>query len=208
MVISCLRSYNLVSNPKLYKKLFCQIGINSNVEYVGKLAFRKHLHCSAIRWTKSGAAKILNNKTGNAKNISRLLSLARPEKYKLAAAIGLLVISSGVTMSIPFAMGKVIDIIYSMDQLKTKHSLNSSYENIEESLMSDSQRQSIMNNLQKVSGILMGVFMVGALANFGRVYLMRMISQNVASRIRKSLYSSIGNLQDCVVNNACQAGWG
>ena len=193
MVVLCLRSYNLVSNPKLYKKICCHISIKRNVEYVGKSVFRKHFHCSAIRWTKSEAAKILSEKSGKAKNISRLLSLARPEKYKLAAAIGLLVISSGVTMSIPFAMGKVIDIIYSMDQLKTTHSLNGSHENLEEYLMSDSQRQSIMTNLQKVSVILIGVFIVGALANFGRVYVMRMISQNVAARIRKSLYSSIGN---------------
>ena len=41
----------------------------------------------------------------------RLLSLAIPEKYRLAAAMGLLVISSAVSMSVPFALGKIIDII-------------------------------------------------------------------------------------------------
>ena len=145
MLIPCARNYNLVSNPELYKILF-QIGRKTNVDYVGKVFFKKNIHYSAIRWTKGTATKILRDKNRDSKYINRLFSLAKPEKYKLAAAIGLLVVSSGVTMSIPFAMGKVIDIIYSMDNLKTEHSFRNTHDDLEESLMSDAKRQSIMTN--------------------------------------------------------------
>ena len=45
----------------------------------------------------------------------RLLSLAAPEKYKLAFDMLLLVISSAVTMSVPFGIGKLIDFIQNRD---------------------------------------------------------------------------------------------
>lgn len=65
-------------------------------------------------------------------------------------AIGLLFISSCVTMSIPFCLGKVIDIIYKGDPKETTANLN------------------------RVCAALLGVFLIGSLCNFGRVYLMRM----------------------------------
>jgi ATP-binding cassette subfamily B (MDR/TAP) protein 10 len=66
-------------------------------------------------------------------------------------AITLLVISSAVTMTIPFCLGKVIDIIYTGDNVEaTKKNLNS------------------------VCLGLLGVFIIGGICNFGRVYLMQM----------------------------------
>lgn len=197
MVLLCIGKYNLASTPQLCRHSFLQLNRRSNLVKVEKLLFRKQLHYTAIKWTKNEGAHILRNKS-NGYNIKRLFSLVGPEKYKMAAAVGLLVVSSSVTMSIPFAMGKVIDIIYSMDQLKTEHNLGKKPKNVTESLHLDLHRESIMRNLEKVCGILVGVFVIGALANFGRVYLMRMISQKVAGRIRNSLYSSIGYKQNYV----------
>jgi ATP-binding cassette subfamily B (MDR/TAP) protein 10 len=96
-----------------------------------------------------------------------------------SVAIGLLVISSGVTMSVPFALGKVIDIIYSMDQLK------SSPEKLAK------QKGEITETLNKVCLILVGVFALGGLANFGRVYHMRLAAQNITARLRNSLFAAI-----------------
>lgn len=36
------------------------------------------------------------------------------------AAVGLLCVSSGVTMSVPFALGRIIDLIYKIDQTKSE----------------------------------------------------------------------------------------
>ena len=66
-------------------------------------------------------------------------------------AIGLLFISSAVTMSVPFCMGKIIDIIYSSSQDTTQ----------------------MVETLSYVCKILCGVFLLGGTANFGRVYLIQ-----------------------------------
>jgi ATP-binding cassette subfamily B (MDR/TAP) protein 10 len=107
----------------------------------------------------------------------RLLSLAVPEKYRLAAAMGLLVISSAVTMAVPFALGKIIDIIYNLDQLKTSEQ--------------EAQKLAIKDRLQKVCLGLTGVFILGGLCNFGRVYLMRVSGQNITANLRNNIFSSI-----------------
>lgn len=51
-------------------------------------------------------------------------------------------------MAVPFALGKVIDIIYTDDS------------------------EQLRRNLNVVCAILLGVFVIGGLCNFGRVYLM------------------------------------
>ncbi|KAJ2494909.1 hypothetical protein GGI11_008642, partial [Coemansia sp. RSA 2049] len=40
----------------------------------------------------------------------RLLRLARPEYKMLGGAVGFLFVSSSITMAVPFAMGKIIDM--------------------------------------------------------------------------------------------------
>ena len=44
-----------------------------------------------------------------ASSLRKIVALARPEKKPLLAAIGLLFVSSSVSMSIPFTIGKLID---------------------------------------------------------------------------------------------------
>ena len=61
----------------------------------------------------------------------------------------LLIISSGVTMLVPFFIGKLIDFIQNSD----KNELN--------------------QKLKNISMIMFGVFLIGALANFGRVYIIQ-----------------------------------
>ena len=115
---------------------------------------------------------------GQAKtDFRRILSLALPEKYRLLAAMGLLVISSGITMAVPYAIGKIIDIIYNLDQLKEKDE--------------ETQKQLVRDRLEKVCLGLSGVFLIGGLCNFGRVYLMRVSGQNITAALRNKLFSSI-----------------
>ena len=66
-------------------------------------------------------------------------------------AMGLLFISSAVTMSVPFCMGKIIDIIYTSSQNPTQ----------------------MVDTLSYVCKILCGIFLLGGAANFGRVYLIQ-----------------------------------
>ena len=74
--------------------------------------------------------------------------MAHDELHFLLGGIGLLFVSSAITMAIPFALGKVIDIIYGAD------------------------RESMTENLKNVSVALVCIFIFGAACNFGRTYLM------------------------------------
>uniref|UniRef100_A0A4W2GZM5 ATP binding cassette subfamily B member 10 n=1 Tax=Bos indicus x Bos taurus TaxID=30522 RepID=A0A4W2GZM5_BOBOX len=97
----------------------------------------------------------------------KLLSLAQPERRRLAAAVGFLAVSSVITMSAPFFLGKIIDVIY------TNPSADCS------------------SSLTRLCLALGGVFLCGAAANAVRVYLMQTSGQRIVNRLRASLFSSV-----------------
>jgi len=72
-------------------------------------------------------------------------------------------------MAVPFALGKVIDIIYNLDKETSESS----------------------NKLNTVCLGLAAVFALGGLCNYGRVYLMRVSGQRMTARLRNNLFSSI-----------------
>lgn len=84
-------------------------------------------------------------------DIIRLLSLAKGEKWYLIASIGCLVVSSAITMGVPYAIGRILDIIFTDAFSKEK--------------------------LSNFCTILFGVFVIGGFANFGRVYLLNSASE-------------------------------
>ncbi|KAJ8248352.1 hypothetical protein GJAV_G00241090 [Gymnothorax javanicus] len=100
-------------------------------------------------------------------DVKRLLQLAFPERWRLTAAVGCLVVSSTVTMSAPFFLGRVIDTIYS-------HSV-----------------PDFSSSLTSLCMALCGVFLCGAAANSARVYLMQISGQQIVRNLRESLFSSI-----------------
>lgn len=101
--------------------------------------------------------------------LTRLLSLAKPEKWTLTGAIGFLIISSSVTMAVPFSLGKVLDIIYD----------------------STSDMVGAKEKLDALCLMLCGVFLIGGLCNFGRVYLMSISGQRMTQSLRRQVYSAI-----------------
>ena len=71
-------------------------------------------------------------------------------------------------MAVPFCMGKVIDIIYTA-----------------------AEQGQLIEKLNTVCQILVVVFLVGGLANFGRVYLMQIAGQRIIKRLREQLFGSV-----------------
>lgn len=154
--------------------LFYRAKIFSNKQYLRFLSRTNKFHfrcnnCSARTYSSkfnnslfSNYNKLCNNlffsrivSTNSPNNLQksellRLLSLAKPEKWKILGAVALLLVSSGVTMAVPYSLGKVLDIIYSGADNPTESS----------------------NRLNKLCLILIGVFLAGAACNFGRVYLL------------------------------------
>ncbi|EFQ26130.1 ABC transporter [Colletotrichum graminicola] len=99
--------------------------------------------------------------------IWRLIKIARPELRWLGIAMVFLVISSSVTMSIPFSIGRILD-------MATKDP-------------SEDARLFGLTMPQFFTAL--GVILtVGAMANFGRVILLRIVGERVVARLRSSLY--------------------
>ncbi|XP_036210684.1 ATP-binding cassette sub-family B member 10, mitochondrial isoform X5 [Myotis myotis] len=97
----------------------------------------------------------------------KLLGLAYPERRRLAAAVGFLAVSSVITMSAPFFLGRIIDIIYT------------------------SPTGDYSGSLTRLCLTLSGMFLCGAAANAIRVYLMQTSGQRIVNRLRASLFSSV-----------------
>lgn len=76
----------------------------------------------------------------------RLLLLGRKEKWVFLAAMGCLLVSSSITMGVPYSIGRILDIIFTEQVAKEK--------------------------LKEFCAILVGIFVIGGVANFGRIYLM------------------------------------
>ncbi|XP_057654143.1 ATP-binding cassette sub-family B member 10, mitochondrial [Diorhabda carinulata] len=101
--------------------------------------------------------------------LKRLFSLARPEKWKLTTAIGFLIVSSSVTMSVPYSLGYILDIIYDDSQ----------------------EKEGARTRLNQVCGVLLCVFVLGAICNFARVYLMSTAGYRMTNALRKKVFSAI-----------------
>ncbi|OWR45043.1 ATP-binding cassette sub-family B member 10, mitochondrial [Danaus plexippus] len=132
-------------------------------------AQKKNDHIETLKdKTQIATSKKINVKLKTSE-LKRLLSLAEPEKWTLTGAIGFLIISSSVTMAVPFSLGMVLDIIYS-----GTNDLVAAREKLDELCL-----------------YLCGVFLVGGLCNFGRVYLMSISGQRMTQALRKQVFGSI-----------------
>jgi len=99
--------------------------------------------------------------------IWRLIKVAKPEIRWLGIAFVFLVISSSVTMSIPFSVGRILDISTKTD-------------------VEDIRLFGLTLN-QFFFG-LGSILTLGAMANYGRVVLLRIVGERVVARLRSQLY--------------------
>ncbi|KAF9012587.1 ATP-binding cassette transporter [Cyathus striatus] len=97
----------------------------------------------------------------------KIAALARPERKPLAIAIVLLLLSSAVSMSVPFTIGKLIDF-FSTPNPQIPLGLS----------------------LWQASALLVLLFTAGAVANAGRAMLMRLSGQRIVARLRERTYSA------------------
>lgn len=103
---------------------------------------------------------------GGWSEIVRLVKIAKPEVRWLGISCIFLLISSAVTMSIPFSVGRILDIATAKKDEPTVLGLT-------------------------LTQFFLGfaAFMtLGAVANFGRVVLLRIVGERVVARLRTQLY--------------------
>ncbi|GAB0092994.1 ATP-binding cassette sub-family B member 10, mitochondrial [Sergentomyia squamirostris] len=115
--------------------------------------------------TKAGKGKKTRFKKSE---MMRLFQLAKNEKWVIVAGIGCLFISSSITMAVPYGLGKILDTIYS-----------------------DESKEVAKERLKKFCLILAGIFIIGGVSNFGRVYLFNSASLRIVQTVRSRLYRSM-----------------
>ena len=98
--------------------------------------------------------------------IWRLIKIARPEVKVLGFAFVFLLVSSTISMSIPFSIGRILDIATKPDSGNTLFGLD----------------------LQTFYIALGGVLLVGAAANYGRIIILRIVGERIVARLRSQLF--------------------
>jgi putative ABC transport system ATP-binding protein len=105
--------------------------------------------------------------SGGLSEIWRLIKIARPEAKWLGLAFCFLLLSSSITMSIPFSIGKILD-------LATKD---------------PSEGATLFGLEMKQFYIALGaVLTIGAAANYGRIIILRIVGERIVARLRSQLY--------------------
>jgi putative ABC transport system ATP-binding protein len=117
----------------------------------------------SARLSKDGSGAKKQSTSGE---LLRLLKIAWPEKRSLIIAFFCLLISSGVTMSIPFSIGKIMDLATNPDPNTTLFGLT----------------------LNQFYWALGSVLLLGASANYGRIILLRIVGERIVARLRSNLF--------------------
>lgn len=140
---------------------------NIRISRKGRIFIELRRHMSDAIGSDTSISIVNSVKTKKRSELKNLILLAAPEKWTLMKAIAFLIVSSSVTMAVPFCFGKVIDVINTMEKTKMKEQLN------------------------QLTFALFIVFLVGGLSNFSRVYLMSKTGHRITQSLRKKAYAAI-----------------
>lgn len=113
----------------------------------------------SARLSQEGTAK------GGSNEIVRLLKIARPELKTLSWAFLFLLVSSSISMSLPFSIGKILDTATNPD--------------------SEGLFGLTMPHFYLALG---AVLSIGAAANYGRIIILRIVGERVVTKLRSQLF--------------------
>ncbi|KAL8973757.1 MAG: hypothetical protein Q9197_002005 [Variospora fuerteventurae] len=99
--------------------------------------------------------------------IWRLVKIAKPESKVLGVAFLFLLVSSGISVSVPFSIGKILDVATKPDS-GTQHLFGL--------------------DLTTFYAALGGILVIGAGANYGRIIILRIVGERIVARLRSQLF--------------------
>ncbi|XP_012233488.2 ATP-binding cassette sub-family B member 10, mitochondrial [Linepithema humile] len=170
--------WKLLSNPGVLRKSGCRgIAVSQKysclIKHTVRLS-RKSRMFIGLRYqtantigSDASASVVRSVKTKTRSELKNLILLAAPEKWTLMKAIAFLLVSSSVTMAVPFCFGKVIDIVNTAEEANMRENLN------------------------RLTLALFVVFLIGGVSNFSRVYLMSTAGHRITQSLRKQAYAAI-----------------
>ena len=167
--------------------------------------FHKQTICTNNTNSLSNAAPL--NVDLEPPNVSRILSILKPEVSSLLLALGALTISTAATLQFPNAIGDMIDILsaagvaidstiidssMSSEMSDMPSSNNTTPDNINVSPDSTTQlEQQKLDQIQSIALQMLGFFTVGSAATFYHSTSFETIGQKIGARLRKQLFSTI-----------------
>lgn len=107
-----------------------------------------------------------DSKGGGLAETWRLVKIARPEAGVLGWAFLFLLVSSSISMTIPFSIGKFLDV----------------------ATATDGKQQLYGFDLQTLYMALGSILVVGAGANYGRILILRIVGERIVARLRSRLF--------------------
>ncbi|KAL9024907.1 MAG: hypothetical protein Q9196_006167 [Gyalolechia fulgens] len=99
--------------------------------------------------------------------IWRLVKIARPEAKALSVAFVFLLVSSGISVSVPFSIGKILDVA-----TKPEAGTNPLFG----------------LDITTFYTALGGILVIGAGANYGRIMILRIVGERIVARLRSQLF--------------------
>ncbi|KAL8957893.1 MAG: hypothetical protein Q9193_004946 [Seirophora villosa] len=99
--------------------------------------------------------------------IWRLVKIAKPESKVLGIAFLFLLVSSGISVSVPFSIGKILDVATKADS-GTQHLFGL--------------------DVTTFYAALGGILAIGAGANYGRIIILRIVGERIVARLRSQLF--------------------
>lgn len=167
---------SIINNTSIHARHFCRSTAWREDITISKAELREKQNEIDFKPTDRAAAaaqinlraKLTSRDDENVKKVSakEFFGLARGEGLPFSAALSLLLVSSGVSMSIPFTIGKILDFATSTSANPEIFGLT-------------------MNQFYTT---LAAVFVVGGIANFGRVLLLRIIGERIVAKLRTRLF--------------------
>jgi putative ABC transport system ATP-binding protein len=114
--------------------------------------------------------------------LQSFVRLARPEARLLGHGTLLLIASSAASMIVPFAIGKIIDHVVSLDPKQHQSSSD-----LEETSPGESSSYTLLGMLSMLGGM----FVLAGFANYGRIYAFKSAGERLGNRIREQMYRSL-----------------
>jgi ABC-type multidrug transport system fused ATPase/permease subunit len=124
-------------------------------------------------------------------SIRKLLELARPERQTIIWAIGLLIVSSTISMSVPLTIGKLIDFFASSDSVRALLPSTRRTRALTHRALCPTQERFLGLSFPVAAAVLTSFFILGAACNAARAYLMRLSGQRIIARVRKDAYRNV-----------------
>ncbi|KAL8932724.1 MAG: hypothetical protein Q9216_006711, partial [Gyalolechia sp. 2 TL-2023] len=100
--------------------------------------------------------------------IWRLVKIARPESKALSVAFVFLLVSSAISVSLPFSIGKILDVVTKPESGGADHLFGL--------------------DITTFYTALGGILAIGAGANYGRIMILRIVGERIVARLRSQLF--------------------